>query len=59
MRYIVTVIWSTIYFEIIGFICSALTSMKFDPIQSAIMGVVFGLLFAFIITGITAKIHKD
>lgn len=59
MRYIVTIFWSTIYCEIIGFIASALTSMAFDPVQSGIIGVVFGLLFAFIIPGIAAKSHKD
>lgn len=59
MRYIVSMFWAIIYCEIIGFIASALTSMAFDPVQSGIIGAVFGLLFAFIIPGITAKSHKD
>ncbi len=45
--------------EIIGFIAASLTQMKFDPIQSLIIGVVFGILFAAIIPTITAKSHKD
>lgn len=59
MRYIVTTIWSVIFMEIIGFIAASLTQMKFDPIQSLIIGVVFGILFAAIIPTITAKSHKD
>lgn len=58
-RYIVTVIWSTIFMEIIGFIAASLTQMKFDPQQSAIIGVVFGILFAATIPHILAKSHKD
>lgn len=45
--------------EIIGFIAASLTQMKFDPQQSALIGVVFGILFTAIIPTITAKSHKD
>lgn len=59
MRYIVTIFWGEIFFEVMGFIASSLTSMKFDPIQSAIIGLIFSIAFAFIIPGINAKSHKD
>ncbi|WP_297817364.1 YjzD family protein [uncultured Lactobacillus sp.] len=59
MRYIVTTVWSVIFMEIIGFIAASLTQMKFDPQQSALIGVVFGILFTAIIPTITAKSHKD
>lgn len=59
MRYIITVIWSCIFCEIIGFIAASLTQMQFNPMQSLIIGAVFGLLFAIIIPAITAKSHKD
>lgn len=59
MRFIVTMVWSTIYCEIIGFIAAALTQMAFDPIQAGIIGIIFGFLFALIIPGIAAKSHKD
>lgn len=52
-------IWSVIFVEIIGFIASQLTQMRFDPQESAIIGAAFGLLFAAIIPTITAKSHKD
>lgn len=59
MRYIVTIFWGEIFFEVMGFIAASLTSMKFDPIQSAIIGLIFSIAFAFIIPGINAKSHKD
>ena len=59
MRYIITVIWSCIFCEIIGFIAASLTQMLFNPMQYLIIGAVFGLLFAIIIPAITAKSHKD
>ena len=33
--------------------------MQFNPMQSLIIGAVFGLLFAIIIPAITAKSYKD
>ena len=59
MRYIITVIWSCIFCEIIGFIAASLTQMQFNPMQSLIIGAVFGLLFAIIIPAIPATSHKD
>lgn len=59
MRYIVTAIWGSIFMSIIGFIASALTQMKFKPIESLIVGAIFGLLFAIIIPTITAHSHHD
>lgn len=59
MRYIITMIWSCIFCEIIGFIAASLTQMQFNPMQSLIIGAVFGLLFAIIIPAITAKSYKD
>lgn len=59
MRYIITMIWSVIFMEIIGFIASQLTQTRFDPQESAIVGAAFGLLFAAIMPTITAKSHHD
>ena len=42
-----------------GFIAASLTQMQFNPMQSLIIGAVFGLLFAIIIPAITAKSYKD
>ena len=55
MRYIITMVWSCIFCEVIGFIAASLTQMQFNPMQSLIIGAVFGLLFAIIIPAITAK----
>lgn len=45
MRYITTMVWAIIFAEIIGFIASALTQMDFNPMQSLIVGAIFGLAF--------------
>lgn len=58
-RYLVTVIWSIIYMMIIGFIAAPLTQNVFNPQESLIMGIIFGVLFAAIIPTITAHSHKD
>lgn len=58
-RYIVTIVWSVIYMMVIGFIAAPLTQSAFNPKESLIIGVVFGILFAAIIPTITAHSHKD
>ena len=37
MRYIITMIWSCIFCEIIGFIAASLTQMQFNPMQSLLL----------------------
>lgn len=59
MRFIVTIFWGEIFFEVMGFIAASLTSMKFDPVQSAIIGLIFSIAYALIIPAINAKSHKD
>lgn len=58
-RYIITVIWSVIYMMVIGFIAAPLTQSTFNPMESLIIGIVFGILFAAIMPTITAHSHKD
>ena len=38
-------VWAVIFTEIIGFIGGALTQMDFNPMQSLIVGAIFGLVF--------------
>lgn len=45
MRYVVTTVWAILFTMIIGFIASALTNMDFNPMQSVIIGAIFGLFF--------------
>lgn len=45
MRYLTTMVWAVIFTEIIGFIGGALTQMDFNPMQSLIVGAIFGLVF--------------
>jgi membrane associated rhomboid family serine protease len=59
MRIIVTMVWSTIFCLIIGFIASSLTQMRFNLAQSAIIGAIFGFLYALIIPTITAHSVQD
>lgn len=59
MRFIITIVWSTIYCLIIGFIASSLTQMSFNLTQSAIIGAIFGFFYALIIPTITARSVKD
>lgn len=58
-RYIISMIWAMVFMSIVGFIASALTSTTYNPIQSLVIGAVFGLLFSVIIPRITAKSHHD
>lgn len=58
-RYIITVIWSVIYMMVIGFIAAPLTQSTFNPTESLIIGIIFGILFAAIMPTITAHSHKD
>jgi uncharacterized membrane protein YeaQ/YmgE (transglycosylase-associated protein family) len=59
MRFIVTMVWSTIFCLIIGFIASSLTQMNFNLVQSAIIGPIFGFFYALIIPTITAHSVQD
>lgn len=59
LRFIVTMFWACIFCLIIGFIAAALTHMQFNPMQSIIVGAIFGFLYALIIPTITAKSVKD
>ncbi|CCI87770.1 YjzD family protein [Lactobacillus gigeriorum] len=58
-RYLVTIFWSVIYMMVVGFIAGPLTQNSFNPMQSLIVGVVFGILFAAIMPTITAHSRKD
>ncbi|KRN14633.1 hypothetical protein FC38_GL000717 [Lactobacillus gigeriorum DSM 23908 = CRBIP 24.85] len=44
---------------VVGFIAGPLTQNSFNPMQSLIVGVVFGILFAAIMPTITAHSRKD
>ena len=58
-RYIVTICWSVVYMLIVGFIAAPLTQNVFNLGEAAIIGVIFGFLFAAIIPTITAHSVKD
>ncbi|BDR60450.1 YjzD family protein [Lactobacillus xylocopicola] len=58
-RYIVTVFWSVVYMLIVGFIAAPLTQHVFNLGEAAIVGVIFGVLFAAIVPTITARSVKD
>lgn len=58
-RYIVTICWSVVYMLIVGFIAAPLTQNVFNLGEAAIIGVIFGVLFAAIIPTITAYSVKD
>ncbi len=58
-RYIVTICWSVVYMLIVGFIAAPLTQNVYNFKEAAIVGLIFGLLFAAIIPTITAHSHKD
>ena len=58
-RYIVTICWSVVYMLIVGFIAAPLTQNVFNLKEAAIVGLIFGLLFAAIIPTITAHSHQD
>lgn len=58
-RYIVTICWSVVYMLIVGFIAAPLTQNVFNLKEAAIVGVIFGVLFAAIIPTITAHSVKD
>lgn len=58
-RYIVTICWSIVYMLIVGFIAAPLTQNVFNLGEAAIVGLIFGVLFAAIIPTITAHSSKD
>ncbi|WEV40634.1 YjzD family protein [Lactobacillus sp. ESL0684] len=58
-RYLVSIFWSEIYMLIVGFIAAPLTQNAFNLGEAAVLGVVFGILFAAIIPPITSHSVKD
>lgn len=58
-RYIVIICWSIVYMLIVGFIAAPLTQNVFNLGEAAIVGLIFGVLFAAIIPTITAHSSKD
>lgn len=46
MKYLTSMVWIILFFQILGFIGSSLTKTVYNPVQVLIISIVFGVIFA-------------